>query len=140
MRLFYNILLFYCILNLSSFIISSANIFPTVNVALPWQSEGQIQGLFSIGAFEAITGLAGGLAIGIIGFLLKQGVYATFAVVIFVFGVVFKPIQLFFTSLPNALGLLAGADAAYLVAAILGIVSLAAFWFLVELLTQRFMT
>jgi hypothetical protein len=127
---------FYVMLNIVSFIIAAAQLFPDVGVTLPWQSAGTLNSLFNIDAFSALTGIVGGVAIGIIGFLLKQGIYATFAVIIFVFGVVFKPISLMFTSLPIALGSFCG-DAQYLVTAILAVVSFAAFWFLVELLLQR---
>lgn len=108
MRTFYNIMSFYVMLNIVSFIMAAAQLFPNVGVTLPWQSEGTIASLFNIDAFSALTGIVGGVAIGIVGFLLKQGIYATFAVIIFVFGVVFKPISLLFTSLPIALGSLAG--------------------------------
>ncbi len=135
-------MLFYCLLNIMAFGISAVGIFPSVGVTLPWQTDSngnlQVASLFNIDLFSALTGIFGGIAIGIVGFLLKQGVYASFAVVIFVFGVVFKPISLMFTSLPQALGALAGPSGGFLVTMILSIVSLAGFWFMVELLMQRY--
>lgn len=139
MRLLYDILLFYVVLSISAFIIVESQIIP-MSLPFGWEMTGStntLDLLFSINAFTVLLGISGGIAIGIVGFLLKQGINAVYALTIFVFGVVFKPVASLVTSLPLSLAVIFAGDLSYLVTVFVSILSFAVFIFFVELLVGR---
>jgi hypothetical protein len=139
-RLLYNIMLGYVCFSLASFVLFQSQIIP-YSLPVGWQpissSNNIIADLFSINAFTVLLGIGGGIAIGIVGFLLKQGINAVYALTIFVFGVVFTPVQQLVTSLPITLALFFTGDLSYLAVVITSIVGFAVFIFFVELLANR---
>lgn len=139
-KLLYNILLGYVCFSLASFVLFQSQIIP-YNLPVGWQpissSSNIIADLFSINAFTVLLGIGGGIAIGVVGFLLKQGINAVYALVIFVFGVIFTPVQQMVTSLPITLALFFTGELSYLVVVIMSVVSFAVFIFFIELLAQR---
>ena len=143
MRLAYNILLFYICANLASFIMLQSEMLP-INISLGWQPISQTDNvlldLFNINAFSVLLGIGGSIAIGIVGFLLRQGINAVYALIVFVVGVLFTPVSQFITSLPIVLATVIPADSTYLISVILSIVSFAFFFFFIELVTQQRLT
>jgi hypothetical protein len=93
--------------------------------------------MFNLDFVSLLAGVAGGVAIGIIGLLLKQGLNVIYALIIYVIGVIFTPVLRFLTDLPIALSSIVPAESQWLIVVPLSIVSFAFFIFFIELLVGR---
>lgn len=106
--------------------------------------------MFAITAYSALIGGVGVLT-GIAALLLRQGTYALYAVMIFVFGIFFKLVTGFVTAIPNTISAIiaiAGGDAinpmpgqANPIFLVVGMFTVfGAFFYLAEMATQRKLT
>ena len=143
MKLFYNALLFGVCTQLFCYISYAFHYLP---LNYPY---GNITGLygsggvFSITAFSALVGIGTAAGIGIAALLLKQGVYAIFAMLLFGIGIMFNFIGNFFLAIPNtiaafisATGLTVAQTQPFLV--VLSVIfAFSAWWFMFELIVQR---
>jgi hypothetical protein len=103
MKLFYNALLLGVSLQLSCYLLWGFNFFGGL-IQYPLGNVSDLSSIFSIDAFHVLVGVGGGLAIGLAALLLKQGVYAIYAMLLWAIGVMFNLISTFFLAIPNTIG------------------------------------
>jgi hypothetical protein len=60
-------------------------------------------GIFNLDVYNTLIGIGGGIAIGLAGLLLKQGVYAVFAMLLWAIGCITNVINSFFLAIPNTI-------------------------------------
>lgn len=143
-NMFYNMLVFSLSLEVFAYLAWASNLFGGF-VQYPFGSAAQLNNmnnLFSIDAYSAIIGTVGILT-GVGALLLRNGTYAIYALIIFVFGIFFNIVKGLVTAIPNsvaAIFVLAGVDASTfnpILAAIGALVTFAGFIFLAEMALQR---
>jgi hypothetical protein len=65
-----------------------------------------LENTFSINIYSALIGVGGAALIGLAALLLKQGVYAVYAMLLWGIGVMFSVVQTFILAIPNTLAAL----------------------------------
>ena len=144
MRLAYNFILVIVGIQFAAYFLEIFNVlYPfTFSVTM---SEPNFAGIFTITPFTlALTGV-GSAAITLAAILTRQGTYAIYAMLLFGIGVCINAVQSFFFAIPNLLQLLPFPNfpgttistSVPIIAFLSGLFLYAAWWFLVELVTQR---
>lgn len=104
-KLFAEILPFLFALQIIAYLLWAFDVF-SGKISYPLGDISSIDSIFSIDEFSILLGVGGGILIGVVSFLFKPGVYAIYALLIWVFGVTFRAVQTFLLVLPNTLGAL----------------------------------
>ena len=104
-KLMVNFLFFTVSIQMVAFIFQSFNIFGgLIDYPIDFTAT---QGLFApFTAYSVMVGVGGGALIGVAMLLLKQGVYAIYALLLWAFGVIFNVVQQFFLAIPNTIAAL----------------------------------
>ena len=115
-------------------------------IQYPLGDVSSIQSVFSIDIYSALLGIGGAAIIGVAALLLRPGLYAIYAMLIWGIGTAFRVIQTFFLAIPNTIGALIPASTnpnpavfpvnpiSVFVTVVIGY---AAFWWLFGLVVQR---
>lgn len=95
--------------------------------------------MFSIAAFDAttLTALTVGGLIGIVGIIMKQYVFASVALVIWVLGTLWKPSNAFITAFPKLLEAVLPAEVSWISVIPTSFIMVAFFFWLAEIVAQR---
>lgn len=101
-KLFINALIFGVCLQLICYLMWAFNVFGGL-LLYPFGDVSMLSTTFSINVYSALIGIGGGVAIGLAALLLKQGVYAVFAMLLWAIGCMFNVIQSFFLAIPNTI-------------------------------------
>jgi len=72
-------------------------------IVYPLGDISALNNVFSINTYSALIGIGGAALIGLAGLLLKQGVYAVYAMLLWAIGVMFSVVQTFVLVIPNTL-------------------------------------
>lgn len=102
-KLFIEALLFGICFQLAAYLFWAFN-FMGGTVNYPYGNVAGLTSVFSINAYSALAGVGAAVGIGIAALLLKQGVYAIFAMLLFGIGIMFNFIGTFFLAIPNVIG------------------------------------
>lgn len=90
-----------------------------------------LQNLFSpLDSYSVLVGIGGGVLIGVAGLLLKQGVYAIYALLLWALGLMFNVVYTFVTVIPNTLSAFLPEATNPLVGQVNPLITVVLFWFL----------
>ena len=67
----------------------------------PLGNASSLTSVFDISVYSVLIGIGGGVAIGLAALLLKQGIYALYAMLLWAIGVMFNVIRTFVLVIPN---------------------------------------
>jgi hypothetical protein len=144
MRLFYSIMIFGVAIQIAAFLLMAFQVDPNIQYPVALSP-----GIWDINVFSIMFAGVGGSVIMLAGLLLRQGTYAIYATLIWVIGMLISPIKNFFIAIPNTIfgiftPIFNGMNPTPtvenpIITVLVYIVTFAAFWFLVELVTQRAM-
>lgn len=144
-RLFPEIMAFYVALTIICYLVWAFNVFGGL-LNYPLGNIDSLTSLFSIDVYSVVAGIGGAALIGVAALLLKPGVYAVYAMLIWGFGIAFRVVQTFVLAVPNTLLALIPAEtnpnpAVFPTNPILAVITLlvgyAVFWWLLGLVIQR---
>ena len=138
----YSALFFMMCLNIAAVVLSEFQIVPAYSRTFGI-TPSDISSYFNINVFSALTIAIGGGVIGLIGILTKQNIYAIGIILIWVMGVMFKPISWILQGLPIVLDNLlnvGGVDLSIFKYGIIALYDLIFFIFLAEIISQRQIT
>lgn len=128
----------YFVVNLAIWSISTLALLTTVGQ--PVISPGNITSLFSLDAFTVLTGLVGGGVIGILAMVTRNYALSTGVLVLWIMGILIKPIRDIFVGLPlliNTVFAQSGAVATVVSQIVVAFASFTLFMFIVEVVMGR---
>lgn len=131
----YFLVLGYLVVNLSIWIVSTANILlggvaSTINPA-------EISSWFNLSIFAGIVGAVGGVVIGILALITKSYALSTGVLLLWVIGVLFKPISDIFVGLPYLINAFLPPDVWFVTQALVGLAAFCLFVFFVGIIAGR---
>lgn len=144
-KLFTELLPFGIALQIAAYVLWAYNVFGGL-VQYPLGDVSSITGIFDVNVYSVLLGVGGAAIIGVASLMLRTGITAVYAMLLWGFGVAFRVVQTFFLAIPNTIGALIPAElnpdpALFPVNPIGVIVSIvigyAAFWWLFSLVIQR---
>lgn len=109
MKIFYNFLLFGVAFQLVAYVLWAFNFFGDY-ISYPLGDVSKLSTVFSMDVYSVLLGVGGALAIGVAAWLLKVGVNAIYAMLLWAIGTMFNIIQTFFMAIPNTIGALIPAE------------------------------
>lgn len=110
-KLFYDILYFGVALQLTLYLFSSFNFFAGSPLNYSISNLSLLSNTFNVSdTYSVLVGGVGFAAIGLASLLLRQGVYAIYAMLLWAIGIVFNFISGFFLIIPNMLSFLLPAE------------------------------
>jgi len=119
----------------------------TLNVAAilpiyrePITDPSNLANLFSLNTFTAITGIVGGAVIGILAIITRSYMLSTGVLLLWIIGVLFKPIQDIFIGLPYLVEAVLPSSVWFISQVFVGFSALILFMFFVEIVAQREIT
>jgi hypothetical protein len=104
-KLFINAIVFALAVQLTCYIFWAFDIFGGM-IKYPLGDITAINGIFNIDAYTALIGIGGAAAIGLAALLLRQGVYAIYAMLLWAIGTMFGVVRSFVLVIPNTVGAL----------------------------------
>lgn len=105
MKLFINFLVFAVAVQVVCYLFWAFNVFGDL-IVYPLGDVTALSNVFSINTYSALIGIGGAAMIGLAALLLKQGVYAVYAMLLWGIGVMFSVVQTFILAIPNTLAAL----------------------------------
>jgi hypothetical protein len=129
-------MLFMICVNLAAFMLNASGLYP-VGSAL-WISPSDMTSTFTLSIFAGV-GL-GGAIVGIIALITRQFVYATYALIIWIAGVLLPIAQWFLGGVPIMLAYLLPSELWFVTSSIEALMLILFFMFFVELFSQRQVT
>lgn len=132
----YSLMLFIICLNISAFILNSAQVLP-VNRPLTWGIT-DLTATFSLTVFAGLG--IGGALIGVVGLITRTYVYAAGAILIWILGILLPIASWFLNGVPMMLTMLLPSELSYISSAITAVFMFIFFIFIVEIMTQRQIT
>jgi len=119
----------------------------TLNVAAilpiyrePITDPSNLANLFSLNTFTAITGIVGGAVIGILAIITRSYMLSTGVLLLWIIGVLFKPIQDIFIGLPYLVEAVLPSSVWFISQVFVAFSALILFMFFVEIVAQREIT
>ena len=105
MKLFINFLVLAVALQVVCYLFWAFDVFGGL-IDYPLGDISSLENTFSINIYSALIGVGGAALIGLAALLLKQGVYAVYAMLLWGIGVMFSVVQTFILAIPNTLAAL----------------------------------
>jgi hypothetical protein len=105
MKLAIAILYFIVTIQVVSYLFWAFDVFGGL-IEYPLGDVSSLSSIFNIDAYSVLIGVVGAVGIGLAGILLRQGVYAIYAMLLWGFGVIFRVVQTFVLAIPNTIGAL----------------------------------
>lgn len=99
-----------------------------------------IQNMFSFSVFSAVTGVVGGATIGILAMVTRSYALGGGVLVLWIVGILFKPIQDIFIGLPNLVRAILPSEIWFVSEIVVAFSALVLFAFFVELITGKDIT
>lgn len=121
-------------------LISLAGVLPNITNQQPTVDPTNIANMFNFNMFSAVTGVVGGVTIGILAMVTRNTAIGGGVLVLWVIGVLFKPIQDIFIGLPNLVTALLPSELWFVAEIVVGFSALILFAFFVELITGHGVT
>jgi len=105
MKLFINFLVLAVAIQIVCYLFWAFDVFGGL-IDYPLGDISSLENTFSINIYSALIGVGGAALIGLAALLLKQGVYAVYAMLLWGIGVMFSVVQTFILAIPNTLAAL----------------------------------
>jgi hypothetical protein len=132
----YSLIFGYLCINAAIWTLKLANILPDFGIEAPMDPS-NILTMFSLNTFTAITGVVGGAVIGILTLMTRSYALGTGVLMLWIVGVIFKPIQDIFVGLPFLLQAFLPPSVWFLSQPIVAFGGLVLFFFIVEVIAGR---
>ncbi len=120
--------------------ISLLGVLPNITNQQPIVDPTNIANMFSFNVFSAVTGIVGGITIGILAMVTRSYLLSGGVLVLWVVGVIFKPIQDIFVGLPNLIMALLPPEIWFVSEIFVAFSAIVIFAFFAELLTGKDIT
>lgn len=114
-----------------------AGILPNLTNTQPTVDPTNIASMFNFSVFTAVTGIVGGATIGILALVTRSYALGSGVLVLWIVGIVFKPLQDIFIGLPNLVKALLPTQIWWISEIVIAFSALAIFAFFVEIITGK---
>lgn len=134
----YSLIFGYFCINMAIWTLNMAGLIPAYAEATI--SPTGVQALFDLNVFTAITGVVGGVTIGILSMLTRNSALGTGVLLLWIVGILFKPIQDLFVGLPLLINTILPTEISFISQVVVAFSAISLFVFIVGILAGREIT
>lgn len=115
-------------------------VLPNLTNTQPIVDPTNMASMFNFNVFTAVTGLVGGATIGILAMVTRSYALGSGVLILWIVGIIFKPIQDIFIGLPNLISALLPSEIWFVSEIVVAFSALVMFAFFVEIITGKDIT